>query len=60
MDNLFKYFMTGNKIYLIIIAMLIGIIMLNGNWLIGIALICMYGILVFYNAKNTKHKNTNE
>ena len=56
MDNRFKYFMTGNKIYLIIIALLILIVMLNGNWLIVVALIVMYGILIFYNQTNTEHK----
>jgi len=56
MDNRYKYFMTGNKIYIIIIALLIAIIMLNGNLWIGFSLILMYGILVFYTAKNTKHK----
>ena len=58
MDNRFKYFMTGNKIYLVIIALLIFIVMLNGNWIIVIALMVMYGILIFYNQTNTEHKKT--
>ena len=56
MDNRFKYFMTGNKIYLVIIALLILLEMLNGNWIIVVALIVMYGILIFYNQTNTEHK----
>jgi len=50
--------MTGNKIYLVIIALLIFIVMLNGNWIIVIALMVMYGILIFYNQTNTEHKKT--
>ncbi len=56
MDNRYKYFITGNKVYIIIIALLIMIIILNGNLWMGLSLVAMFILLLFYNAKSNSHK----
>lgn len=58
MDNRYKNFITGNKVYIFIIALLIAIIMLNGNIWIGCSLIFMFGLLVFYTVKDTRYKKS--
>lgn len=58
MDNKYNYFITSNKMYMIIIAVLILILITYGHILIGIVSISLYGLLVVYNIKNTKHKKS--
>ncbi|WP_034869619.1 DHH family phosphoesterase [Clostridium lundense] len=53
MDNKYDYFTTSNKIYMIIIAILILGIM-HYNVELGIILISFYTILLIYNTKNNK------
>ncbi len=56
MDNRFKYFITSNKMYMLIIALLIVLIFANGDLWLGIALAAMYGLLIYYGAKNRAFK----
>lgn len=54
MDNKYNYFITGNKMYMIIIAVLVIILIIYGHTTIGIVSISLYALLVIYNIKNTK------
>lgn len=56
MDNRFKYFITSNKMYMLIIALLIVLVFANGDLWLGIALSAMYGLLIYYGAKNRAFK----
>jgi c-di-AMP phosphodiesterase-like protein len=56
MDNRFKYFITSNKMYMLIIALLIVLVFANGDLWLGIALSVMYGLLIYYGAKNRAFK----
>lgn len=54
MDNKYNYFIKGNKVYMVIIALLILILMAYGHMIVGIIAICLYAFLVIYNVKNTE------
>lgn len=56
MDNRFKYFITSNKMYMLIIALLILLIFANGDLWLGLVLSAMYGLLIYYSAKNKDFK----
>lgn len=56
MDNRFKYFMTSSKFYMLIIALLILLIFINGDIWIGIVLSIMYAALVYYSVKKIDFK----
>ncbi|HEY5576421.1 MAG TPA: DHH family phosphoesterase [Clostridiaceae bacterium] len=56
MDNRFKYFITSNKMYMLIIALLIVLVFANGDLWLGIALSAMYGLLIYYSSKNRNFK----
>ncbi|EFG87955.1 hypothetical protein CLCAR_2272 [Clostridium carboxidivorans P7] len=58
MDKKYNYFITGNKVYMIIIAILISVIIVYRHFYIGIVFISLYIILVVYNMKNTKVRQT--
>lgn len=58
MDNKYNYFITSNKMYMIIIAVLILILITYGHVTIGIIAVSLYGFLVVYNIKNTKHRKS--
>ena len=58
MDNKYNYFITGNKVYMVIIALLILILMEYGHMIVGIIAVCLYTFLVIYNIKNTKNKKS--
>ena len=58
MDNKYNYFITSNKMYMIIIAALILILITYGHISIGIIAVSLYGLLVVYNIKNTKHRKS--
>jgi cyclic-di-AMP phosphodiesterase len=51
-----SYFIKDNKIYMIIIAMLIIVILLYGHIFVGLLAIAMYLLLVVYNIKNTRER----
>lgn len=57
MDNKFKNFFPNTKIYMLIIAILILIIILLGNLYIGITCVLMFGCLLFYNLRNNRLRN---
>lgn len=52
----YDYFNTNNKVYMVIIAILIAIIFIFGKLLIGVIASFLYGILVIYNTKKSKLK----
>ena len=52
----YDYFSTNNKVYMVIIAILIAIIFIFGKLLIGIIASVLYGILIMYNTKKSKLK----
>lgn len=56
MDKKYNYFITSNKMYMIIIAALILILIAYGHIFVGIFAISLYGLLVIYNIKNTRAK----
>ncbi len=56
MDKKYNYFITSNKVYMVIIAILISVLIIYGHFYIGIISISLYGALVVYNIKNTKVK----
>ncbi|MHC1719107.1 MAG: DHH family phosphoesterase [Clostridiaceae bacterium] len=56
MDNRFKYFMTSNKFYMLIIALMILLIFINGDIWMGMALLAMLGVLVYYSTKTVDFK----
>ena len=56
MDNKYDYFSPSNKLYMVIIAMLITVIFFCEQFLIGSIAIVVYGILVIYNVKKSKMK----
>ncbi|NMM62056.1 DHH family phosphoesterase [Clostridium sp. P21] len=58
MDNKYNYFINSNKVYMIIIAILISILLIYGHFFIGIVFISLYIILVVYNMKNIKVRQT--
>ncbi|AWI07469.1 DHH family phosphoesterase [Clostridium drakei] len=58
MDKKYNYFINGNKVYMIIIAILISVIIVYGHFYIGVVSIGFYMILVLYNMKNTKVRQT--
>lgn len=58
MDNKYNYFIASNKMYMVIIAVLILILIIYGHVAIGIVAISLYGLLVVYNIKNTKHRKS--
>ncbi|KAJ50039.1 c-di-AMP phosphodiesterase-like protein [Clostridium tetanomorphum] len=57
MDKRYNYFITSNKSYMVIIAMLILIIMYY-NVQLGILTISLYAVLVIYNIKNNETRKT--
>ncbi|OAA93142.1 DHH family phosphoesterase [Clostridium coskatii] len=58
MDNKYNYFIKGNKVYMVIIALLIVILMAYGHMIVGSIAICLYAFLVIYNVKNTEYKKS--
>ncbi|OBR92197.1 MULTISPECIES: DHH family phosphoesterase [Clostridium] len=58
MDNKYNYFIKGNKVYMVIIALLILILMAYGHMIVGSIAICLYAFLVIYNVKNTEYKKS--
>ncbi|WPC41899.1 DHH family phosphoesterase [Clostridium sp. JS66] len=58
MDKKYNYFITSNKVYMIIIAILISVIIVYRHFYIGVVFISLYMILVVYNMKNTKVRQT--
>jgi c-di-AMP phosphodiesterase-like protein len=56
MDNRFKYFMTSSKFYMLIIALMILLMFINGDIWMGVALLAMYGVLVYYSTKTVDFK----
>lgn len=58
MDNKYNYFITGNKVYMVIIALLILILVAYGHMIVSIIAVCLYAFLVIYNIKNTKYKKS--
>ena len=54
MDNKYNYFITSNKVYMVIIAVLIALLIIYGHIYVGIITISLYGLLVMYNIKNIK------
>lgn len=54
MEN--NYFVENNKIYMIIIAVLIAILFILGHIYVGGVVLILYGIFVFYNIKIFKYK----
>lgn len=58
MDNKYNYFITSNKMYMIIIAVLILILIIYGHTLVGMISVTLYGLLVVYNIKNTKYRKS--
>lgn len=55
-DNRYDNFITNNKMYMFIIAILIIIIFSYKHSKIGIVLTLIYFLLLFYNFKNTRNK----
>jgi c-di-AMP phosphodiesterase-like protein len=58
MDNKYNYFITSNKMYMIIIAVFILILITYGHIVIGLISVSLYGLLVVYNIRNTKHRKS--
>ena len=56
MDNKDNYFISSNKIYMIIIAVTIIIIFAYGHIIVGSIILALYGILIIYNLKDAKLK----
>ncbi|MHC6181523.1 DHH family phosphoesterase [Clostridium sp. JNZ X4-2] len=56
MDNKYNYFINSSKVYMVIIAVLILMLILYGNRIIGIIATCLYVFLVIYNIKNTRSR----
>ncbi|MDW8802796.1 DHH family phosphoesterase [Clostridium sp. A1-XYC3] len=54
MDNKYNYFITSNKMYMIIIAIFIVVLIIYGHTTIGMVSISLYALLVAYNIRNTK------
>ncbi|WP_411678711.1 DHH family phosphoesterase [Clostridium thailandense] len=54
MDKKYNYFITSNKMYMIIIAALILILIAYSHIWAGIFALILYGLLVIYNIKNTR------
>ncbi|QCX33617.1 DHH family phosphoesterase [Caloramator sp. E03] len=54
MDNKFKSFFPNTRVYMLIIAILILLILFLGHLYVGIACILMFGYLVFYNLRNNR------
>jgi len=56
MDNRYDYFSPSNKLYMVVIALLITVIFFCGQFIIGFIAIVVYGMLVIYNIKKSKMK----
>ncbi len=57
MDNKYNYFTSNNKVYMIIIAVLILMLILyEDKKIIGIIAVCLYIFLIIYNIKNTRSR----
>lgn len=56
MQDNYNYFITSNKVYMVIIAVLVLLLMLYGHIIIGGTAIVLYVLLVIYNIKNTKFR----
>ena len=56
MDNKYDYFDPSNKVYMIVIAIMICVIFVFGNIFVGFASLTVYGVLVIYNIKKSKIK----
>lgn len=54
MDNKYNYFNTGNRAYLIVIAITILILFFYGHFEAGIIALIIYGALVIFNIRRTK------
>lgn len=54
MNNKYDYFITSNKVYMLIIALLILVLIIYGHIIIGLIGISLYGLLVVYNIRNNK------
>ncbi|MCT8977592.1 DHH family phosphoesterase [Clostridium sp. CX1] len=54
MDDKYNYFITSNKMYMIIIAIFIVVLIIYGHTTIGMVSISLYALLVAYNIRNTK------
>jgi len=56
MDNKYDYFSPSNKLYMVVIAILITVIFFCKEFTIGFVAVIVYGILVVYNLKKSKLK----
>jgi len=56
MDNRYDYFSPSNKLYMVVIALLITVIFFCEQFIIGSVAIVVYGMLVIYNIKKSKMK----
>lgn len=56
MQDNYNHFITSNRVYMIIIAVLILLLMLYGHIIIGTITIILYVLLIIYNIKNTKFR----
>lgn len=56
MDNKFSYFSPSNRLYMVVIALLIVIPFVDGHYIIGLAALLFYAVLVIYNIKKLKIK----
>lgn len=56
MQDNYNYFITSNKVYMVIIAVLVLLLILYGHIIIGSIAIALYVLLVIYNIKNTKFR----
>ncbi|MFL0197934.1 DHH family phosphoesterase [Clostridium sp. WILCCON 0269] len=56
MYDKYNYFITSNKVYMVIIALLILLLMVYGHMIIGFVAIGLYILLIIYNVKNTKFR----
>lgn len=56
MDNRFSYFSPSNKLYMVVIALLIIIPFVDGHYIIGLIALMFYAVLVVYNIKKLKVK----
>lgn len=56
MENKYNYFITGNKLYMIVIAVLIMVLFIYGHLVIALVATAFYGLLVLYNFRSAKIK----
>lgn len=56
MENKFKYFTPNNKVYMIIIAVLIAVLFIFSHFIIGGIAFILYVLLLVYNIENSRVK----